>query len=254
MDNIQTFSQDSDQYAKHRPQYPDVLFTYLSGLCKEHICVWDCATGNGQAAGAISKYFLRVEATDLSAEQIQYANQYPNVSYSVTPAEKTSFADEMFDLVTVAQAVHWFEQELFFEEVQRVLKPDGVLAIWSYGFLAITPVIDKIIEKELLEPIEPFWASGNRMIMNGYRDLVLPFESIEVEKNFYIQVEWNLVQLLDYFRTWSGVKRYKAEVGIDPVENLEKVLKEKWHLQAVKFVQMPLVLKASRKVTRQTRR
>lgn len=248
MNNIQSFSLNSKQYAKHRPQYPDELFLYLSEICEHRDRVWDCATGNGQAAISCAKFFSQVEATDISVEQIQNCIAHPKINYSVSPAEHTPFETQSFDLVTVALAIHWFDQEKFFQEVERVLKPKGILAVWGYGRLEIEPEIDEIITKNLLEPIDRFWASGNRQVRNGYRDLVLPFDAISIPKKFSMKVEWNLKQLLEYYRTWSAVKRYLAELGNDPVEKLEIKLKTIWNEpDKTKLGQMPLFLKASRK-------
>lgn len=248
MDNIQTFSISSDQYAKHRPQYPEELFVFLSEICEQHDRVWDCATGNGQAAISCSKYFSQVEATDLSAEQIQHCIVHPKVTYSVCPAEHTPFDNHSFDLIIVALAIHWFNQEQFFQEVERVLKPNGVLAIWGYGFLEIEHKIDKIIAEDFLKPIDKFWASGNRQVMAGYRDLTLLFDAIPIPQNYVMRVNWNLQQLLAYFRTWSAVKRYSTELGHDPVDKLEMKLKTVWNeSDKTKLVQMPLFIKASRK-------
>lgn len=248
MNNAQTFSQSSDQYAKHRPQYPGELFVYLSETCKEHNCAWDCATGNGQAAVSLTKYFSRVEATDISQEQVQNAIPHPNVRYSISPAEQTSFENESFDLITVATAVHWFDQQKFHQEVNRILKPNGVLAVWTYGMFEIEHDIDKIIFEELLNPIDRFWAEGNRQVMNGYKDLVLPFDEIQNTSKFKIQIEWNLNQLLAYLGTWSAVKRYITEVGNDPIQKLESKLKTIWdESEKSKIVYMPIFFKASRK-------
>ena len=73
-------SQEKDHFSGHaacyqqfRPKYPDALFAYLASLCPGHGLAWDCATGNGQAAVALARYFSDVIATDLSAEQIEQA-------------------------------------------------------------------------------------------------------------------------------------------------------------------------------------
>jgi SAM-dependent methyltransferase len=224
------------------------LFAYLSGLCFGHDSAWDCATGNGQAAISLAKYFSHVEATDVSAEQIEHAIPHPEVHYRVCPAEQTPFADRSFDLITVATAVHWFDLPGFFREVERVLKPGGVLAIWSYGHLQIAPEIQEVIVRELLGSIDQFWASGNRQVMNGYRDLTLPFDEISDLPDFALQLEWDLRQFCAYMRTWSAVKRYMAEYGIDPVERFEMKVKSVWgEPDTIKVIHMPLFLRASRK-------
>lgn len=247
LSNAQIFSQYSDQYAKHRPRYPDELFAYLSSVAPSHDSAWDCATGNGQAAVSLAKYFDHVEATDISAQQIEHHLPHPKVRYSVSPAEQTPFDDQAFDLITVATAVHWFDQEKFHQEVGRVLKPGGILAIWSYGYFNTEPEIDAAIQTELLEPIDPFWAAGNRLVLNGYRDLTLPFEELRTP-NLTMHVEWNLDQLLAYARTWSAVKRYEVEVGHDLVKQAEARLAAPWGArEKVRAVKMPLSLRVSRK-------
>lgn len=247
MINIQTFSQDSDQYAKNRPQYPDELFAYLSELCEGHNTAWDCATGNGQAAVSCAKYFSHVEATDISSEQIQNCIFHPKVHYSVSRAEHTTFENGSFDLITVATAVHWFVQEQFHQEVKRVLKPRGILAVWTYSYFEIESEIDQVIREELLNPIDRFWASGNRQVLNGYRDLILPFDEIRTPP-FVMHVKWTLGQLSAYMRTWSAVKRYIGELGTDPVDGLETRLKTVWeNPDHIKVVKMPLYLRACRK-------
>lgn len=248
MNNIQTFSQGSDQYAQHRPQYPKELFSYLNDICDGHDSAWGCATGNGQAAVLLAKYFSHVEATDMSVEQIQHSIVHPKVHYSICPAEHTPFDDQSFDLITVATAVHWFDQQRFFQEVERVLRPNGVLAVWTYGSFEIEREIKSVIAKELLDPIDRFWASGNRQVMNGYRDLSLPFEEVRNPPAFGMKIEWNMGQFLAYVRTWSAVKRYSAELGTDPVEGLDAKLRVVWgEPDKIKSVKMPLFFRASRK-------
>ncbi|MEP6895179.1 MAG: SAM-dependent methyltransferase, partial [Chloroflexota bacterium] len=130
----------------------------------------------------------------------------------------------------------------------RVLKPKGILAIWSYSFFTIEPKIDDVVAKELLEPIDPFWAAGNRHVINGYRDLPLPFDEILNPPPFTMHVEWTLTQLSAYLRTWSAVKRFVVEHGTDPVEGLESKLKAIWDPPEIaRAAQMTLFLRASRK-------
>lgn len=248
MNNAQTFSRDSGQYAKHRPQYPDELFTYLSEICAGHDSAWDCATGNGQAAISVAKYFSHVEATDISAEQIQHHIVHPKLTYRVCPAEQTPFDGESFDLITVATAVHWFDQPKFFQEANRVLKPKGVLAVWSYGFFIIEPAFDELIARELFEPIDRFWASGNRQMFRDYRDVALPFEEILNIPKFSIQLQWNWEQLAAFLRTWSAVKLYTAELGNDPVSLFETKLHSVWEEPGkTKRLYLPIFLRATRK-------
>jgi SAM-dependent methyltransferase len=246
--NSQTFAIDSNRYAQFRPRYPDELFAFLAAQCSEHDYAWDCATGNGQAAVALTPFFSRIEATDISQEQIQNNIPHPQVRYSVAPAETTEFADNSFDLITAAQSVHWFDLPQFFHEVSRVLKPEGVLAIFGYSSLEAEPQIDRILAANLYPLIEPYWSSGNRLLMNNYGGVILPFPEIPIPRNFKIEMTWDLSHFLGYLSTWSAVKRYTEENGVDPVIQLGEVLSPAWgdpHIPRRFFI--PVVVKACHK-------
>ena len=247
MNNSRTFSVGSDLYARHRPSYPPELFSYLSEISPGHSAVWDCATGNGQAALACAGWFARVEATDISLEQIRHSFSHPKIHYSVCSAEGAPFANQTFDLITVALALHWFDQQKFFQEAGRVLKPGGILAVFGYGLFEISPALDTIIQNSLYAQIDRFWARGNRLLMSGYRDLAMPFQELGTPQSFTMQLEWHLGQLLDYLRTWSAVKLYAAELGVDPVAQLESKLAPLWKdPEIARPVKMPLFLRVSR--------
>ena len=231
-----------------RPRYPEGLFKYLSGLCINHDVAWDCATGNGQAALAVADFFNHVEATDISPEQLKNCFSHPCVHYSAAPAEKTDFGDSSFDMVTVAQAVHWFDLPCFFAEACRVLKPDGILALFGYKFPEVDPQIDAVINSELLDSIDPYWADGNRMLMKNYSEIRFPFPEVPVSQSFTINVEWDLSHLAGYFSTWSAVKRYGREHGSGLVESLVKALTPVWpDPREPREILMPVVLKVGRK-------
>lgn len=249
MKNSQTFTSETGHYALYRPRYPEDIFAYLSGLCNNHDNAWDCATGNGQAAITVAEYFQHVDATDISPEQLQNCYPHPRVTYSPSPAEKTDFSESCFDLITVAQAVHWFDLPRFFAETERVLKSGGILALFGYKFPEVDPPTDAIIGSELLDRIDPYWADGNRMLMNDYAEIRLPFPEVKVLKPFEIKVEWNLYHLAGYFNTWSAVKRYYDDHGTGLMDSLVNVLTPVWgDPLEPREISMPVVLKAGRKL------
>ncbi|HMI78613.1 MAG TPA: class I SAM-dependent methyltransferase, partial [Ferruginibacter sp.] len=141
------FSQQASGYAQYRPQYPEELFAYILRFVKEKKLAWDCGTGNGQSAKALSNYFEKVIATDISQKQIDNAYKASNIFYAVEPAEQTTLADKSVDLITVAQAMHWFNFEKFYAEVNRVAKPGAVIAVWTYNLLKISKEIDDLINE-----------------------------------------------------------------------------------------------------------
>ena len=209
-----TFSEKSDEYARQRPQYPPSLFEWLAAQCTRREVAWDCATGNGQAALGLAPLFTVVHATDASAAQIAHAVPASNVAYSVQPAEATTLPGHGIDLVTVAQALHWFDHPRFWAEVQRVGREGSLFAAWGYDWPYVSPEVDRDLIRPFRAIIQPFWASNNRILWNGYRDedLDFPFTRLNPPP-FEITVRWTLSQLLAYMRTWSAYKRSESDPG-----------------------------------------
>jgi SAM-dependent methyltransferase len=240
------FSANASGYAAYRPDYPAELFAFLAGQVDRHGLAWDCATGNGQAARGLAAHFREVVATDASAQQIENAVPMRGVSYRVAPAEVSGLAAASVDLVTVAQAVHWFDLARFYAEVKRVLRPDGVLALWCYERLRVDPAIDPLIESFYMNSLGPYWPPEQRWVESGYRDLPFPFEEQAVPA-FGMRAEWSLDQLLGYFATWSAVQAYRAALHQDPLPALRASLAERWiSNDGRKTLKWPLSLRLGR--------
>ena len=241
------FSSASERYAAFRPDYPAVLYDWLASLCSERYTAWDCATGSGQAALGLTAHFRRVIATDASAEQIRHAAPHPAIDYRVAPAEASTLDTASVDLVTVAQAAHWFDLPRFHAEVERVLKPGGVLALWGYGRMVLPGDLDAPFLHFYAETVGPYWPAERQRIDDGYRSLEFPFTEIDAPP-FFIEVEWTLDRLLDYVSTWSAVKRFQAAQGHDPLSALRAELTPAWG-DAAKPRQLawPLFLRCGRR-------
>lgn len=240
------FSGASDRYAAFRPDYPAALFTWLACLCAEHDAAWDCATGSGQAAAGLAPHFRAVIASDASAEQIAHARGPANVSLRVATAENSGLADASADLVTVAQAAHWFDLPRFYAEARRVLKPGGVIALWGYGRLVLPDGMDAIFRRFYVETIGPYWPAERSLIDDGYRSLDFPFAGIAAPE-FFIEVEWSLPRLMDYVSTWSAVKRYREAAGEDPLPQLVAELAPLWgDARTARSLRWPLFLRVGR--------
>ena len=241
------FSTASDRYAAYRPDYPAALYDWLAGLCREHEAAWDCATGSGQAALGLAQHFSRVIATDASAEQIGHAVAHPAVDYRVAPAEASTLDDASVDLVTVAQAAHWFDLPRFYAEVARVLKPGGVIALWGYGRMVLPGELDAPFLRFYAETVGPYWPAERQLIDDAYRSLEFPFAKIAAPP-FFIEVGWTLDRLLDYVSTWSAVKRFQAAQGHDPLPALRAELASAWGEAATpRRLAWPLFLRCGRR-------
>jgi ubiquinone/menaquinone biosynthesis C-methylase UbiE len=221
------FSARADEYARRRPRYPAALFEYLASVTVSHERAWDCATGNGQAALGLAPYFDEVVATDASQGQLENAVQHPNVIYRQARAEESGLESGSMDIVTVAQAVHWFDVEAFFAEAQRVLKPGGVCAVWTYALTQVSPEVDKIISDFYHNVVGPYWPREFAIVNDGYRSLAFPFEELE-HPDLTIELEWTMHDLLAFVATWSPVRRYIEANGDDPIELIREAMGEAW--------------------------
>lgn len=221
------FSGHAADYRLCRPSYPDALFAWLADIAPARDLAWDCATGNGQAATGIAPYFNRVLATDASAEQIRHATPAVNVEYAVAPAEACPLADGTADLITVAQALHWFDHARFFREVARVARSAGVLAAWAYDVHRVIPAVDAVLDRFQAEYVGPYWPSQREHLRNGFRDIAFPWPAIPAP-NFRMTQHWTLPQMLGYMSTWSATKRFMAERGFDPVAALTEDFARAW--------------------------
>lgn len=223
------FSAVAGQYAASRPTYPDALFTWLAGISPGRRLAWDCATGSGQAAVALSDHFDRLIASDASSEQLAHAVAAPRVEYRVFPAEAAELEDSSVDLVTVAQALHWFDRPAFYAEVRRVLVPGGVLAAWTYrtfrieGLEEATRIVDDFHDRI----VGPYWPAERSHVETGYAEIDFPFTRIDAP-SFVMEARWTLEAVLAYLGTWSSVSRYRAQVGGDPREVIAQELRTEW--------------------------
>ena len=229
MNSVNTFSVGSKEYALYRPKYPDEIFEYLSSLCINHNRALDCAAGTGQAAIGLAKFFQKVNAIDISQEQLNNANREPNIEYSLSKAEHTCFPNLSFDLIVVAQALHWFNYNTFWGEVDRILQPGGVFAAWGYDWFSIDDKTDKIIEELILNPIAPYWSKKNEILWSGYKKCGMPFDKIN-SPQFRIEKEIYPIELINYIKTWSAYKKYVALKNNEYTikKTLDK-LNESWH-------------------------
>jgi len=228
MDYIKHFAQNPTEYLEYRPDYPVALFEYLASICDHHHFAWDCGTGNGQAALALATYFNTVVASDINQEPLNIALQKNNLSYHCWPAEQTELKDASVDLITVAQALHWFDLDSFYEEAKRVAKPQGMIAAWCYSLGSITPAIDMVIQKLYHDILgDTYWPKERRYIDEDYKTIAFPFKKSKTPA-FEAQKTFHFSSLIGYLRTWSAVKEYQFKNEQDPVALVLPALEKAW--------------------------
>jgi SAM-dependent methyltransferase len=236
------FSTKADDYARYRPGYPDKVFEYLGHILPTKENAWDCATGNGQVAVRLASFFDQVYATDISKSQLEHAPRNPNIQYSLQSAEKTDFPADFFDLITVGQAIHWFDFERFYAEVKRTARKNALLVILGYGRIQVNPDIDQCVDELYTDIVGKYWDAERKYVEEGYRTIPFPFEELPVPF-FSLSMDWTLGHLRGYLETWSAVKHYRRHHQKDPVALIYPELKAGWGEQEKRTVNFPLLLR-----------
>ena len=241
------FSGHASDYANARPHYPDALFYWLASQCARRALVWDAGCGNGQASVALARHYESVYASDPSAEQIAAVESHSRVRYAVEAAEHCALPDASADLVTVAQAMHWFDVSRFQAEVRRVLVPGGVFAAWTYAQSRVTPAVDAVFDRFHDALLDGYWPAGREHVIDGYRNLPFAFTRLANAPAFEMRCDWTLLQYLAYLRSWSASQRYLRSTGNDAVAMIETEIRAAWgDPQQVRAVVWPLTLHVGR--------
>jgi SAM-dependent methyltransferase len=202
---------------------------------------------------ALAGHFSQVYATDVAPEQIDAAKPHPRVRYSVAPAEHSGLDEASMDLVTVAQALHWFDVTAFCAEAVRVARPGALLAVWNYPRPQfVDPELDRRFFTFYSQVVGPYWPHERRHIEAGYRTLPFPFEEIETPQ-FGLELSWNIEQVAGYASSWSATARYRQALGADPVPLLRDSLAAGWPSGSASVpIRMPIALRVG-KLARQAR-
>jgi SAM-dependent methyltransferase len=239
------FSGVAEGYARFRPGYPAALFAWLADRAPGKRLAWDCATGSGQAALGLAEHFAHVVATDASAEQVDRARPQPRVDFRVAPAERSGLDDHSADLVTVAQALHWFDIPAFFREARRVLCPGGLLAAWCYGNPVLPDAaLDRVLVHFYDDVLGAYWPPERRLILEEYAFIPFPFREVAAPR-LGMEEDLTLDGLAGYLRTWSATSRYVRAHGVDPVAGLVERLRGGWgDPAATRRVRWPLAVRA----------
>lgn len=240
------FSGHASLYTRFRPGYPRGLFQFLAALPAGRGCAWDCGTGNGQAAVGLAEFFEKVIATDPSAEQIAHAWPHAGVEYRLGSAEEPPLAGASVDLITVAQALHWFDLPRFYVQVRRVARPGGILAAWTYALAKIDPAVDRVIWHLYRNVLGADWPLERKLVEERYATIDFPFEEVPAPR-FAMSAQWNFDELIGYLGTWSATQRYLGREGKDPVDLVRTELADAWGApETVRDVAWPLDVRVGR--------
>lgn len=239
------FSSVAENYREFRPGYPEELFDFIYAKLAAYESAWDVGTGNGQVASVLSKQFSHVLATDISLQQLAHAVKADNITYKQQSAEEPLSPYQQFDLIIVAQAIHWFRFEDFYRNVQKYLKPDGLFAAIGYGLLHINPTADDIIRSFYSGTLRNYWDPERKYIDDCYRSIPFPFVECPVP-SLDMTYEKDLDWLCGYLSTWSAVEHYKKNGNADPIPGLRHALSASLPEKENFRVSFPILLRAGK--------
>ncbi|MEM9024035.1 MAG: class I SAM-dependent methyltransferase [Bacteroidota bacterium] len=221
------FSGHASDYARYRPTYPESLYRVIVEQTRAKSLAWDTGTGNGQAAVALSRYFEQVHATDISATQLANAQQAPNITYRQSGADASGLPDRSVDLITAATAVHWFDTDTFYHEVDRVAKPGAVIAVWCHGLCRVNKAVDALVDQLYHDTLDGYWEVERGLVDAEYRTLPFPYREVSYPAISMIR-PWDQERFLGYLNTWSAIKTYVARHGSNPMNAFQRELQAVW--------------------------
>lgn len=239
------FSSQSADYRQYRPHYPPELAGYLARTAPGTRLALDAATGNGQAAVDLAAQFERVLASDASENQLRHAVPHERVHYLRHPAECLPVRTGVVDLLAVAQAAHWLDLPRFYAEARRVLRPQGVVALWTYALFSVDPAVDAVVGAFYSDRVGRYWPPERRLVDDGYRTLPFPFAEL-APPPFELTADWPLEAVIHYVGTWSAVIRCREQTGADPLPELRSQLDSEWPAGGTRRVRWPIHLRIGR--------
>ncbi|CAF1083097.1 unnamed protein product [Didymodactylos carnosus] len=215
-------------YRDYRPTYSAQLYDHIiqyyfntSNPSQEKVpLALDIGCGSGQATVDLSRYCDKVIGIDGSQNQLANPMQKDNIDYQCRNAEDLTFlSPNSVDLITVATALHWFNIEKFFIQVDRVLRPNGgVLCIWFYNnFNTFDNEEAQNVEQEFYLHLldNTGWSDELKKLHYNY-DLIMhlfPYERTRVKHVVNCEKEMSIKQYMKLVETWSACQLFKERNG-----------------------------------------
>lgn len=163
-----------------------------------------------------------------TARKITPSDEYPNVTYEVSSAESLPFlSDSSVDMVVAGQAAHWFDYPKLFKELDRVVRPGGMLAFWGYkdhvfvDYPYATKLMDDYAYNLSPDKLGSYWPQPGRSILQdklraikpdqfGWKDVTrVEYEpgtegKESGEGTLFMSKRLTVGEVKRYTRTWSS--------------------------------------------------
>lgn len=225
------FDQGGHAYARFRPDYPATLAGSLAEMAPQHTHAVDVGCGNGQLTLQLATHFDKVTGVDPSADQIANITVQDRVRYICAPAENIPLPDHSIDLITAAQAAHWFDLPRFYDEVRRIGRQNAVVVLISYGVLKLEPTdLNERFSRFYRLEIGPYWPPERKLVDSGYKDMPFPFDPLPAP-DLAIEHSWDLGNFLGYISTWSATRRVVEAGREDILENFRTDIARLWEAE-----------------------
>jgi ubiquinone/menaquinone biosynthesis C-methylase UbiE len=236
------FSVQAKDYAKYRPSYPAGLFEFLNSVSDKKDLAWDAGTGNGQCATELAKIFKHVIATDPSEKQIKEAQADLKITYKVEKAEAPSIQNNTVNLITVAQAFHWFDHKTFADACKKVAAPGCKLAVWCYANPHFNNHLDEVLHHLYEGILGPYWEKERKLVEEGYASIQMPFQELKVPP-MKLEINWTSEQFIGYLKTWSALQTYLKTQSPEPIQKAFDDLRFAWGDEDTRMVAWNLGLR-----------
>jgi hypothetical protein len=131
----------------------------------------------------------------------------------------------------------------------RVLKTNGIIAVWAYGIPTIDKELDNIIKDFHDNIVGEFWLPENKLIEKEYSTIPFPFDEIKTP-DFFIKKQVTLTETLGHFRSWSATQKYIDKYNENPIDILSQKLQDHWQdIEKQKEMTWKLILKVGKIVS-----
>lgn len=134
--STERFSDRVEQYARYRPRYPNALLDFLASKIPSPATIADIGSGTGILSDQLLQFGYQVMTVEPNKPMREAAERALSGRHGFTSvdgtAENTSLPSSSADAITCAQSFHWFDRAKCRTEFDRILRPQGVIAlIWN---------------------------------------------------------------------------------------------------------------------------